>query len=380
MKNIGFYRCDGIDFVSKIKAFRHGKTVHKPVEWIFHDEMFDRYPWHIEPQESLDQLYDRRARQLREQYDYIIVSYSGGADSHNVVESFLRQGLHIDEIVTNHTGDLTKNFLLHNPKVTYSWNFNAEHRLQALPRLQHIRNHFPQVKITELDISPALLNSFTKIDDVDWVLSHNDQLSLSQMFRYNYDHFGSLKKTFDKSQKVAIIVGIDKPRVSIQDNNDVVVSLVDSICNIAPIDDFNQDYDNVQTEFFYWTPNCPELMCKQAHFVKNWLRRNPFHQKYWRGTNYKTIRLVQEPILRNLLYSNWDASWFQADKATYVWHTEFDTWVKNTPEHYRVIQRWQAGIDFLATELSDQILYDDLGRPDRFKPFLKNYKIGSIIT
>ena len=101
-KNLGYYRCDGIDFQSKVNALLHSKAVNQPVEWMFHQDVFESYPWHIEPSETLDQLYDRRAKELRKQYDYIILSYSGGADSHNILESFIRQKLHIDEIVINH--------------------------------------------------------------------------------------------------------------------------------------------------------------------------------------------------------------------------------------------------------------------------------------
>ena len=78
------------------------------MDWIFHDDAFSKYPWHIEPEASLDQLYDARARQLREKYDYVVLSYSGGSDTHNILESFIRQGLHIDEIVTNHMTTATQ--------------------------------------------------------------------------------------------------------------------------------------------------------------------------------------------------------------------------------------------------------------------------------
>ena len=100
-KKLGFYVCNGQEFSSKIRALLYSNEVNKPVEWMFNDRVFQSYDWTVEPIETLDELYDHRAKQLRSQYDYVILSYSGGADSHNILMSFVRQGLHIDEIITN---------------------------------------------------------------------------------------------------------------------------------------------------------------------------------------------------------------------------------------------------------------------------------------
>ena len=99
-KELGYYTCDSKVFSSKIHACIHSTQTKKPLTWHFNDEVFDNYPWHIEPEETIDELYFRRARQLREKYDYICLAFSGGGDSNNILEAFLRQGLFIDEVVT----------------------------------------------------------------------------------------------------------------------------------------------------------------------------------------------------------------------------------------------------------------------------------------
>jgi hypothetical protein len=88
-KKLGYYNCDGLEFESKIQAFFHSLKTNKPVEWIFNDFEFNLHDWLNEPLESLDQLYDKRARELREKYDYLILSYSGGSDSHQILMSFI---------------------------------------------------------------------------------------------------------------------------------------------------------------------------------------------------------------------------------------------------------------------------------------------------
>ena len=67
---LGYYSCNNLFFNSKIEACIYGTAHKQPVKWHFNDDIFDNYPWHIEPAETLDELYDRRAREIREKYDY----------------------------------------------------------------------------------------------------------------------------------------------------------------------------------------------------------------------------------------------------------------------------------------------------------------------
>jgi hypothetical protein len=261
------------------------------------------------------------------------------------------------------------------PLIKNSWNFAAEHQLQAIPRLQYIHNHLPNTKITELDVSDVVLDSLKQFDDADWVLGRNDHLSVGQLFRYNYFHFGEIKKKFDHGQRVAIIVGIDKPRTFIKDNN-FYLKFVDTVTNITTINDFNQEYSNVTTELFYWGPDCADMLCKQAYVIKHWLEANPQRQKFWDMPSFTTVRLYHERWLRNLIYTTWDDHWFQADKATNWWNTEFDTWFRTNPEFSQQLDLWKNGIDFLSKKIPDSVVYNKQGLADALKPFVSVYKIG----
>jgi len=130
-KKLGYYSIGLQNFASKIDACILGTKVidrlnlnvnpFNIVKWHFNDEVFDNYDWRVEPEESLDELYNKRARTLRDQYDYIIISYSGGADSHNMLMSFLRQGLFVDEIVITHMNKAMKDYAVIDPD-----NYSAE--------------------------------------------------------------------------------------------------------------------------------------------------------------------------------------------------------------------------------------------------------------
>ena len=158
IKNTGHYMVDNIPFESKIQACIFASKHNKEVIWDFNNNAFNAYNWTIEPDMSLDALYDKRSRELREKYDYIILSYSAGADSHNILMSFIRQNLHIDEIVVNVMEKANSKFTIIDSNNKSNWNAGAEHRLQTVPRLKEIENTIPNTKITILDLSDFLFN------------------------------------------------------------------------------------------------------------------------------------------------------------------------------------------------------------------------------
>jgi hypothetical protein len=221
----------------------------------------------------------------------------------------------------------------------------------------------------------------TMFTDADWVLHRNDHLSVGQLFRYNYFYFSELKKKFDKNLRIGIIVGADKPKTYIDDNSDFWVAFTDINVNITTINDFNSDYTNVATELFYWGGSTAPLVCKQAHVIKRWLENNPRYQSVWKSKKFSVARLVQERILRNLLYTTWNDSWYQADKSTAWWYTEFDTWFHQRADLKHEQQLWKSGIDYLAQKLknSDNLILGADKNPVSFRTFTKQYKIGKII-
>ena len=95
---LGFYMLGGKKFYTKPEALVEATKTGIFPEWNFNRNVFDSYNWSVEPNIDIKELYRLRALQLREKYDYLILAYSGGADSHNILLSFMRQNIHIDEI------------------------------------------------------------------------------------------------------------------------------------------------------------------------------------------------------------------------------------------------------------------------------------------
>jgi len=385
-EDLGYYLCNNIKFVSKIDSIIYSYTVKKPVEWIFHNDIFSKHSWHIEPENTLDFYYDQRARELREKYDYIILSYSGGSDTHNIFESFARQGLVIDEIVTNHMTSATKKMTVLDSSITNSWNFAAEHELNAVHRIKYISQVSPKTKITVLDVSDVIFDSMKSFENPNWVLGRNDHLSIGQLFRYNYFHFGNLKKQLDKNLKVCIIVGLEKPKTVII-NQKLYVSFTDTVANITTINDFNSDYTNTKVEMFYWSKNALDLMTKQVHTIKKFLENKPQFISFWKpmvninGKIFNAVdinRIFKEKILRQVIYTTWNDNWFQTDKSLYWWNTEFDNWFRNDPTLRTEYSMWKNGLEFLKSKIPEHVHYKN-GVIDRLIPYSHNYCVGNII-
>lgn len=353
-KKLGYYICDNLEFDSKIRACIHSVEHVKPVTWVFNNDEFNKHDWKTEPEESLDAIYDRRARQLREEYDYVILSYSGGADSHNILTAFARQGLHIDEIITNTMTKASSKAMVVDVNNKDAYNApEAEHHLNTIPRLKEIATAMPKTKITITDLSDSLFESLETAGDASWVLDKREGLNPAGMTRFNYLRFNEIRKQFDKDKKIALIVGIEKPRTMIN-RGEFLMAFSDRTTNMITVAEHLKEYPNATVEFFYWTPDCVEIMIKQGHVIKNWLEANPQHQAMWQT---KTVtpdvyRLMHDPLLRNLLYSTWNNDWFQSKKAIYDWYSEFDQWFIDLYKDTKAGRIWQEGIDFISTKLS----------------------------
>lgn len=383
---MGYYSCDNQIFASKIKACIYGTEHKKPIQWHFSDDVFQKYPWHIEPEESLDELYDRRAREIREKYDYILLAFSGGADSNNILEAFLRQGLFIDEIVTNVMNN-QNDFTILDPKCMDSWNETAEFKFQTLPRLKYVEKVSPKTKISILDLSNYVFDFFKEAGDESWLDYTRERLNVSGLMRHNFLHFKEIRKRFDKNKKITMILGIEKPRTYIKDGVFKLL-LLDKAINIATVQEFIDDYDNSEVEYFYNHPDCVRMLAKQAHTIKKWVEEKPEERlKLWSPSDLNDLmkkhRLIHERVLRNLIYTTWKEEWWQANKSTLDWFSQIDDWFTKGHRNSKEYGIWEAGLKYIKENAKDfvngyygSIDSDNVGLG--LIPFTKIYNIGPI--
>lgn len=376
-KTLGYYTVGDKEFFSKIQACIYATKTNQTIKWKFNEYEFGMFDWQTEPEESLDALYDRRAREIREKYDYVAISYSAGSDSHNIVMSFFRQGLHIDELIVNTMSKINDSTVDLNPENKKAENYAAEHFLQTLPRLKEIYKDFPNTKITIKDMSDNLIETMTKEHDGEWILKRREIVNPVGTTRFNLLHIQDLRKQFDKDKKIAVIFGIDKPLTCIKDNEFYII-FSDKTANYGVVEHLNE-YNNVTVEYFYWHPDSLKLLSKQAHVIKKWLEINPQYQPLWNKLDKKTFVLTQERLLRPLIYSTWDNDWYQADKPVLDWRTEYANVFFKEFQNTTALRGWQNGIEYLQREAGNFVSApNNTGVVDSLIPFGKRYLIGTM--
>ena len=106
--NKGTYYCNKKPFYSKLEAIMESNKNGGQIHWDFYDDIFAKYDWTTPSDLSLDELYKQRALQLREQYDHLVLFYSGGVDSGYILKTFLDNNIKIDEIYIYGSFELEK--------------------------------------------------------------------------------------------------------------------------------------------------------------------------------------------------------------------------------------------------------------------------------
>ena len=294
---LGFYMVGEEKHHSKPQALiRATETGHFP-EWNFNRSIFDSFDWLVEPSINLLELYRMRAQQIREKYDYVRLEFSGGGDSVTAAYSFINNGIHLDEVVFRYPKTGEKN-VTDDPFNTKPENTLSEARYAAMPVLGWIATHSPQTKITIHDYSEDMLRSH---HDESWVFKTRDYFQPGHPFKHTVDAVDDHKRTLDQGHHVCVLWGIDKPKICIKDKK-WYLYFMDVQANAANPD--TAGYTNVTNEYFFWSPDLPELLCKQAHMIKNWfnLESNKYLQHLVRWPNYSfTQRTTYEHIIKPLI-------------------------------------------------------------------------------
>ena len=149
---LGYYQVGLEYFEHKVPALLRATEIGQHPEWNFNKEAFDSVNWKQEPQESLWELYTKRAHQLREKYDYLILGYSGGSDSKNILDVFLQNGIKIDEIVSKFSiKGMGKGYTPTKEELNYDFNAPAEWEFTAKKDFQWLAEHHPEIKLTFYD-------------------------------------------------------------------------------------------------------------------------------------------------------------------------------------------------------------------------------------
>jgi hypothetical protein len=344
------------------------KSLHFPI-WNFNNEIFGGLDWEVEPEINLKELYRQRAQQLRDQYDWIRIEASGGGDSTTAIYSFLRNGIHLDEIVFRYPKKGEQG-VTDDPFNTRAENALSEFQFAAKPLLEWVKTHFPKVKITIHDYSEYILD----LDlDESWVLKGKDYFQLAHVLKHDATSFDEHRKQADNGKRICVLYGIDKPKMCIKDNG-WYAYFMDLQANHSNV--INNDYDNITNEYFYWTPDMPDIVRKQAHIIRTWfsLPQNKHMQFLARWPNYSVDqRTTFEAIVKPLIYPDYDFATFQTSKPSNSFYNEMDYWFRANFANTEAFKVQQAGQEFLVKNIDPKWFNRQLDRPVGFVGFLSPF-------
>lgn len=163
-----------------------------PVEFYCRDSIYDQYDWTKEPEQSLDELMTAYALSLREQYDRLILLWSGGTDSQTIYNIFRRSKIRIDEILIK-----ASNHLAQYPDFHVDW-------IRA--------NHWdPTTIITRYDQNDTVLRSLDCTNE-DWVWKNKGDLLMFGMST-GAEGVKHLIERNHAGHRWTAVAGFEKPRL-----------------------------------------------------------------------------------------------------------------------------------------------------------------------
>jgi len=349
---LGVYRIGDLKFYSKLEAIEmHTKTGIHP-HWDFNEAVYSSYDWTVEPIENILELYRQRAQQLRDQYDYIILMFSGGADSTNIFDTFLSNNIYIDEVASFHNYSVTNN---------YNSFFGAEVNQVVRPKIKLLKEKYPWIRHRIIDVGELELEYFSTEFSKNWLYELNSILCPSGVARESLAlKIKEWRDIIESGKKLCLIYGSDKPRV-FHKNGQYVFTFADIIDNTCTVKSMSglQPYTD---ELFYWTPDMPEICIKQAHIVKRYMSQPnienaPFITTSPTGLAYSERNGKKYWLdihgIHTLVYPTWDISTFSVGKAGEILVTPRDSWLFELSNEHVIKKHWTIGLEKLLKTLPD---------------------------
>lgn len=337
--NKGIYKCNGKFFHNKIDAIFEANASSTHVEWDYHDAIFSKSNWSIEPPVELEELYKQRALQLREAYDHLVLFYSGGVDSWYILNTFIKNNIKLDEIYMYGPFKAEEKMYDQLGADRNPGYYTREIR-QSLPLLRKLVAD-KNIKINVFDWTQHIIDA---ANDRDWFYTAGVRFDPTCMVRSKFHKiFREHSEMRHKGKKVGFMYGIDKPRL-MRDDKDIYFSFLDVIMttSVLPTNDIIGEYWE-NDEYFYWTPNLPELSIKMSHVVVNYLKATnqinlikhvkniaAFHDE----TYYKQVNRA--------IFPEWNHNTWQVKKPTGAIYNEQSKWFLDSDLEAKL--KWESSL------------------------------------
>jgi hypothetical protein len=303
---------------SKLEALQVAQRNNGWVTWHYNDEVYGSYNWSDPVQEDILDLYRQRAQQIRNKFDHVVLMYSGGYDSHNVLESFLKNGVKVDAVVSFYNS-MDPN---HDSDIVVEW------QLQTWPRIKPILDAHPEIEFIRLDMSQNSLNMLTVHKDDYYYVADG---ALAPNF-VGISYLSRLLPAKYQTGTLAMVYGVDKPRLRYK-NNQFIFNFYDQGFRVKPV------VPGSGIEYFYWSADLPKLVIKQAQIAKNFWASNRellvTHPKNKQNPNLGTVLDFDHAPLQQMIYPHCSQGKFLTWRPASPTFGQRDIWIYKSNTVYR---------------------------------------------
>jgi hypothetical protein len=284
----------------------------------------------------------------------LILNYSGGADSHNILMTFLNNNIKLDEICNFRSERVDSKVYTPNIDITSAENIFSEWDYVTKPCLEWVANHYPDIKISIADPFDKPSSEVYNDATFEQGCSHTGCFDLRRLASYS----PTIDLLVDSNRRVAHIYGVDKPNVLSKDGrcfmffSDTVIAACNNSAAAA-------------TELFYYSKDMPELPFEQAYQIFQYysvhkeLRDRIDRNKSGPIDEFKLKALDRVSI--SVLYTTWDWNKFQSRKPgpMSTLGKSRDRYYLSHPELKGVIETWKYHFNNWFNSLSPEMLSHD---------------------
>ena len=373
----GFYVAGNKRFTNKLDAIIELNSFggNHDVHWDYHEDVYNTVNWTVEPKDSLLSLYGQRAKQIRDNYDHVILLYSGGADSQTILEAFIHNNIPFDEVIVFGAFEAERNVISNLGASQTPGYYTREYHQIAKPILKELQKTH-KFKITEWDWADDILDTVT--NNHDWAWDVGARFAPDAIPRqYLHEKFRHTDRFDERGKTTAFVYGVDKPRL-LRDDNFIYATFIDALITTGvgnTADIHGRVWEN--DEFFYWSANFPEIVVKQAHVIaRNLADTNRLHLL----PRTDNLSSFHHPgyygIINNIIYPNWDNRW-QIKKPTSAVKDEFAQWFFDFAPS-KAIEGWKGGIIDVARSVGTKWFNNDSPDGGIISSYSKFYPICPI--
>jgi len=332
--NSGFYLYNKQIYFTRENALEEmliNNDFDSTMSFYYNDNIFGKLDWSIEPNIDISRLYKLRAQQIRDKYNHVIIAFSGGSDSTQVLMSFLKNNIFVDEIHVHTVEKMINRFdkqILANDQ---DLSVLMEYEYAVKPMLKYVKEKSPNTKIVVHDVSDYLYDQLSNnkfVPLTEPIVTHRINSGLNTTFGWHYLHE---KISENDKNKVCIVRGYEKPVLFIENDNQLYFRFFDITTGISSFMNKSKimksyEYSYVYEDFF-WSPDMPFIPIKQSHMILNRFKSDSAflnnYINYKKKLNAGTLKKIvhsnslsqnEERMVCEVIYPDWNPNTFVGSK------------------------------------------------------------------